>query len=78
MAELKKVARVTESQAQLPARRRRANLRGVFEVRGDLPYRHVAILDDVMTTGSTVDELARVLKRAGVSRVDVWVVARAV
>lgn len=70
-------ARATESQAQLPAGRRRANLRGAFEVGGALPYRHVAILDDVMTTGSTVDELARVLKSAGVWRVDVWVVARA-
>jgi len=35
-------------------------------------------LDDVVTTGSTVNELAGVLKRAGVQRVDVWSVARAV
>jgi len=37
---------------------------------------HIAILDDVMTTGSTAHELAYVLKKAGVSRVDVWVCAR--
>jgi predicted amidophosphoribosyltransferase len=39
--------------------------------------RHVALIDDVLTTGSTCEELAQVLKRAGVQRVDVWVVARA-
>ena len=38
---------------------------------------HIAILDDVMTTGLTAHELAYVLKKAGVSRVDVWVCARA-
>ena len=38
--------------------------------------RHVAIVDDVMTTGATAAELARVLKEAGARRVDVWVVAR--
>jgi predicted amidophosphoribosyltransferase len=37
----------------------------------------VAILDDVVTTGSTTGELAKVLKRAGVERVDVWAAARA-
>jgi len=38
---------------------------------------HVAIIDDVMTTGNTVNELARMLKTAGVQNVDVWVCARA-
>jgi predicted amidophosphoribosyltransferase len=38
---------------------------------------HVAIVDDVMTTGCTAGELARVLKQAGVSEVEVWVIARA-
>ena len=37
---------------------------------------HVAIVDDVVTTGSTVSELARTLKRAGAKRVDVWALAR--
>jgi predicted amidophosphoribosyltransferase len=38
---------------------------------------HVAILDDVMTTGATLAECTRVLRRAGVQRVDVWALARA-
>jgi predicted amidophosphoribosyltransferase len=41
-----------------------------------LGARHVAILDDVVTTGSTAAELARVLRRAGAERVDLWAVAR--
>ncbi len=50
-------------------------MNGVFRCVGALP-RHVAIVDDVMTTGSTVASLATVLKRAGVRRVEVYVLAR--
>jgi predicted amidophosphoribosyltransferase len=39
--------------------------------------RHLALVDDVMTTGATVAECARTLLAAGVQRVDVWAVARA-
>jgi predicted amidophosphoribosyltransferase len=38
---------------------------------------HVVIVDDVMTTGATLAECARTVKRAGVARVDVWAMARA-
>ena len=40
------------------------------------PARRVAVVDDVMTTGATLDEIARTLKRAGAARVVNWVVAR--
>ena len=43
---------------------------------GKLPA-HVAILDDVVTTGATVTELAKTLKRGGVKIVEIWAVARA-
>lgn len=68
--------RATEDQAGLRARERRRNLRGAFVAAASVP-RHIAIIDDVLTTGSTCEEIARVLKTAGAERVDVWVVARA-
>jgi ComF family protein len=55
---------------------RRRNLRGAFSVRAPVKDRHVVVIDDVMTTGSTLDEIARTLKRAGAARVTNLVVAR--
>src|SRR6185437_11930969 len=70
--------RRTDAQTELDAVSRRRNVRGVFALREGLVLpAHVAILDDVMTTGATLAECARVLKRAGVARVDVWALARA-
>ena len=70
--------RATPAQTELDAATRRRNVRGAFALRrgASLPA-HVAVLDDVMTTGATLAECARVLKRAGVLRVDVWALARA-
>ena len=69
--------RQTEPQSLLSTNARRINLRNAFMVRGNLPARHVAIIDDVMTTGHTTGELACVLKQAGAEYVEVWVIARA-
>lgn len=69
--------RSTTPQTGLDAKARRRNLKGAFEVRQRMPIEHVAIVDDVMTTGSTAEMLARTLKRSGVGRVDVWLCARA-
>jgi ComF family protein len=69
--------RATEDQTVLSARDRRRNVRRAFALTRRLRSTHVAILDDVLTTGSTANELARVLKRGGVNRVSVWAVARA-
>ena len=69
--------RATAAQSQLDAASRRRNLRGAFRAGGrDLPA-HVALVDDVMTTGATVHAAAEALRRAGVARVDAWVCARA-
>lgn len=70
--------RGTAAQTDLPAAQRAKNIKGAFEVRQPLKVRRVAIIDDVMTTGATVDELARVLTAHGVEDVHVWVCARAV
>lgn len=65
-------------QSSLRAAARRDNVRGAFSVAGRLDARHVAIVDDVLTTGQTAGELTRVLRQAGAERVEVWVCARAV
>ncbi len=69
--------RATPAQVGQSAEARRHNLAGAFEVVADVRGKRVALLDDVMTTGSTVDALATVLQRAGVGQVQVWVCARA-
>lgn len=69
--------RDTPHQTKLSAKQRRKNIKNAFTVVKPIHAQHIAIIDDVMTTGSTVHELARVLKKAGVARVDVWVCARA-
>lgn len=69
--------RATAAQSDLDADARRRNLRGAFDCVGtDMPQ-HVAVLDDVMTTGATLRECALTLLRAGAVRVDVWALARA-
>lgn len=67
----------TPHQTRLSAKQRRKNLKNAFTVVKPINAQHIAILDDVMTTGATSHELAKVLKKAGLSRVDVWACARA-
>lgn len=68
--------RATAAQSDLNATERRRNLRGAFAVApGALPA-HVAVFDDVMTTGATAHAAVRALHRAGVERVEIWVCAR--
>lgn len=69
--------RATAPQSELDAARRRRNLRGAFAASpGARPPAHVALVDDVMTTGATLHAAAAALHRAGVERVDAWVCAR--
>lgn len=63
-------------QVGLDARARRRAVRGAFDVRLDLRDRHVALVDDVMTTGATVHELAQAVRAAGARHIEVWVLAR--
>jgi ComF family protein len=75
-AQLARRVRNTAPQTDLPWRERAANMRGAFACGRDLSGLRVAVVDDVMTTGATLDEFARTLKESGAARVENWVVAR--
>ena len=68
--------RAAPPQAALPWSERAKNVRGAFACELDLKGQTVAVVDDVMTTGASLAELAGTLKRAGAARVENWVVAR--
>jgi len=68
--------RETAKQSDLPAKSRRQNVKGAFQICG-LQADHVVIIDDVMTTGCTVNEFASKIRGTGVTRIDVWTCARA-
>jgi ComF family protein len=69
--------RHTAPQAVLPWAERRRNIRKAFACDADLSGSRVAVVDDVLTTGATLDELAGVLLGCGATQVWGWVVARA-
>ena len=67
--------RATKVQAGLSRELRQTNLNNAFIIRPHT-YQHVALLDDVVTTGVTVTTLVRLLKESGCQRVDVWAICR--
>jgi len=69
--------RATPSQAELALKERQRNVRGAFECNRDLIEQRILLVDDVMTSGATVNEAARTLKLHGASRVAIAVAARA-
>jgi ComF family protein len=70
--------RPTKAQAELPETERKSNVKNAFIVETSFQANHVAILDDVVTTGNTVSELARLLKKQSIKRVDIWCIAKAI
>jgi ComF family protein len=70
--------RNTPPQSSLPWKERDKNMRQAFACKpgADVHGKHIAVVDDVMTTGASIGELARALKQAGASEVSAWVVAR--
>lgn len=68
--------RDTPPQAGLDLQTRRRNLRGAFLCTEALEGKRIALLDDVMTTGSSLDEMAQAARRAGAQHITAWVIAR--
>lgn len=63
-------------QHQLNARQRRGNLRGAFRLEMDVTARHIALIDDVVTTGSTVTEISKLLLARGAASIQIWCLCR--
>ena len=68
--------RATPSQSGLSAAQRVLNVKTAFAYAPRREYRHVALIDDIVTTGSTVTEITKTLHRGGVEYVEVWALAR--
>jgi ComF family protein len=66
----------TTPQSLLPWKERRKNIRHAFECNTDLSGQSIIVVDDVMTSGATLDEFAATLKRHGAAHVSAWVAAR--
>ncbi|MDF1760861.1 MAG: ComF family protein [Coxiellaceae bacterium] len=69
--------KATAAQTDLSAKQRQINLRHAFTINNKIDQKHIALVDDVMTTGSTLNALAALLKQQGVQRVDCYTIARA-
>lgn len=71
-----KRTRWTEPQVNLTGKERRVNVKGAFEVCGDVSGKRILVVDDVYTTGATVSECSKVLKRSGAKEVCVFTLSR--
>jgi ComF family protein len=68
--------RHAEPQASLPLNKRAKNVKGAFAVNRDVGGKRIALIDDIMTSGASLNELAKTLKKAGAARVECWIAAR--
>ncbi|WGZ93949.1 MAG: ComF family protein [Candidatus Thiothrix putei] len=71
-------SKFTLPQTELDSSQRQRNVHAAFQLQSPLTYRHIAIFDDVITTGSTARELASLLLAQGIEQVDIWSCARAI
>lgn len=69
--------KVTLPQAELPANKRKQNLNGAFSFHSTGNFRRIALVDDVMTTGHTINELVKTINKNKDYSIDIWICARA-
>jgi len=69
--------RKTPPQAKMDKAERKQNLKDAFQMAKPIRFEHIVIMDDVVTTGSTVHAMSQVLKEAGVDQIDIWCICRA-
>lgn len=68
----------TISQSLIAAKERRNNMKNAFVITQSFNAKHIAIIDDVVTTGSTVTELSHLFKNHGVEQIDIWCYAKTI
>jgi ComF family protein len=68
--------RDTPSQTSLPWKARSKNMRGAFACEMDFSGKHVALVDDVLTTGASMNALAEAVQQRGAGAISAWVIAR--
>ncbi len=66
----------TEPQSDLTADQRQENIKNAFRIKQQQPYKHIALFDDVVTTGHTVETLSKLLRQQNIKIIQVWSVAR--
>jgi ComF family protein len=66
----------TEAQALMPAKQRAKNIHQAFAARKNLTVKHVALIDDVITTGNTINELSKIIYQSNIEKIDIWVCAK--
>jgi len=66
----------TKAQTEISAKDREKNLSNAFSIVNIINAKHIAIFDDVLTTGSTVRSLQKQLEKHGVQKIDIWCIAR--
>lgn len=70
--------RHTQPQSSLDIKSRQKNIKNAFLVNSKFEAKHIILIDDVMTTGHTLNELSRLFKKQGVTQIDVWCIAKTV
>jgi ComF family protein len=66
----------TTPQTKISIRHRKRNLRKAFMLTQEVPHKHIAIMDDVVTTGSTINAISEAFREAGVQQIDVWCICK--